>query len=68
MDTTEIPNDFKEFFRSLNKAAVEYLLVGGYAVGIHGYVRPVLAKSASLATLRSTRYVARVGIAAKRNL
>jgi predicted nucleotidyltransferase len=40
MATIEIPNDFKEFFRSLNKAAVEYLLVGGYAVSIHGYVRP----------------------------
>lgn len=40
MATTEIPNDFREFFRLLNKAEVEYLLVGGYAVGIHGYPRP----------------------------
>jgi len=40
MDTTRLPSDFKEFFRSLHKNAVEYLLVGGYAVGIHGYVRP----------------------------
>jgi len=24
----------------LNEAGAEYLLVGGYAVGIHGYVRP----------------------------
>ncbi len=25
--------------RCLNKSAVEYLLIGGYAVGYHGYVR-----------------------------
>ncbi|MEM7513773.1 MAG: hypothetical protein AAF388_22795 [Bacteroidota bacterium] len=31
--------DFKEFIESLNKNEVEYLLVGGYAVVIYGYVR-----------------------------
>jgi hypothetical protein len=30
---------FKEFLKSLNLNGVEYLLVGGYAVGIHGHVR-----------------------------
>jgi hypothetical protein len=31
--------DFKEFVRLLNHHSVEYLLVGGYALGIHGYPR-----------------------------
>ncbi len=31
--------DFKEFVELLNKNEVEYLIVGGYAVGIHGYPR-----------------------------
>ncbi len=35
----ELPQDFKELFRSLNAKSVEYLLIGGYAVIIHGYVR-----------------------------
>ena len=36
---TQLPDDFSAFLRSLNEANVEYLLVGGYAVGYHGYVR-----------------------------
>jgi predicted nucleotidyltransferase len=31
--------DFKEFLRLLNSQGVEYLLVGGYAVGHYGYPR-----------------------------
>jgi hypothetical protein len=31
--------DFKEFVGLLNKHEVEYLVVGGYALGIHGYPR-----------------------------
>lgn len=31
--------DFKEFIKLLNKEKVEYLLVGGYAVILHGHVR-----------------------------
>jgi hypothetical protein len=31
--------DFKDFLRLLNEHEVEYLLVGGYAVALHGYVR-----------------------------
>lgn len=34
-----IPPDFKEFLQLLNDHQVEYLLVGGYAVGYHGYPR-----------------------------
>ena len=34
-----LSQDFKEFVELLNKNEVEYLIVGGYAVGIHGYPR-----------------------------
>lgn len=35
----ELPEDFKEFFRLLRARGVEYLLVGGYAVGYHSQPR-----------------------------
>lgn len=35
----ELAKDFKEFLRSLNANGVKYLLIGGYAVGYHGYPR-----------------------------
>ncbi len=31
--------DFREFLKLLNETGVEYLIVGGYAVVMHGYVR-----------------------------
>ncbi|MFH1937555.1 MAG: hypothetical protein ABIK52_08345, partial [Bacteroidota bacterium] len=31
--------DFREFIGSLNTNDVQYLIVGGYAVGLHGYPR-----------------------------
>ena len=31
--------DFKEFIQSLNDNQVRYLVVGGYAVALHGYPR-----------------------------
>ncbi|MEW6285628.1 MAG: DUF6036 family nucleotidyltransferase [Chloroflexota bacterium] len=31
--------DFKEFIQSLNDNGVRYLVVGGYAVALHGYPR-----------------------------
>jgi hypothetical protein len=34
-----IQEDFEEFLKLLNKKKVEYLVVGGYAVAFHGYVR-----------------------------
>lgn len=34
-----LPPDFREFLKLLNDAEVEYLLIGGYAVGYHGYPR-----------------------------
>ncbi len=32
-------NDFKEFIRLLNKNDVKYLIVGGYALALHGHPR-----------------------------
>ena len=34
-----LPDDFKEFLKLLNAHEVQYLLIGGYAVGYHGYPR-----------------------------
>jgi hypothetical protein len=38
MATPVLPPDFREFLQLLNATGVEYLVVGGYAVGYHGYV------------------------------
>ena len=35
----ELPKDFKELLELLNANSVQYLLIGGYAVGIYGYSR-----------------------------
>ena len=35
----ELPRDFRDFLRLLNAHGVEYLVIGGYAVGYHGYPR-----------------------------
>ncbi|MBT9589064.1 nucleotidyltransferase [bacterium] len=35
----EFPSDFLEFLSLLSGHQVEYLLIGGYAVGFHGYPR-----------------------------
>ena len=35
----KLPPDFKEFLRLLNAKGIRYLLVGGFAVGFHGYAR-----------------------------
>ncbi len=35
----ELPKDFKEFLSLLRVHGVEYLLIGGHAVGYHGYPR-----------------------------
>lgn len=36
---TKLPIDFKELLKLLNANGVRYLLIGGYAVGFHGYPR-----------------------------
>jgi predicted nucleotidyltransferase len=35
----KLPPDFKDFLRLLRTHGVDYLLIGGYAVGYHGYPR-----------------------------
>lgn len=35
----ELPADFKEFLKSLDHHKVKYLLIGGYAVALHGHPR-----------------------------
>jgi hypothetical protein len=39
MDAPLLTDDFKEFLKLFNAHHVEYLVVGGYAVGVHGYPR-----------------------------
>lgn len=39
MATIQLPPDFKEFLQLLNARHVEYLVIGGYAVGYYGYPR-----------------------------
>jgi|SRR6266496_4598967 len=38
--TIRLQVDFKEFLKLLASNRVEYLLIGGYAVGYYGYPRP----------------------------
>jgi hypothetical protein len=35
----ELPLDFKEFLKLLNEKEIRYLLIGGNAIGYHGYPR-----------------------------
>ena len=39
MATIHLPPDFKDFLKLLKENKVRYLLIGGYAVGYHGYPR-----------------------------
>jgi hypothetical protein len=39
MATIQLPPDFREFLKFLDSEKVEYLLVGGYAVGYYGHPR-----------------------------
>jgi len=50
MDTTRLPPDFKEFLKLLNSKKVEYLVIGGYAVGYHGYPRATVDLDVWVAT------------------
>jgi len=42
MDTTQLPPHSKEFLRLLTSHKIEYLLVGGYAVGFYGFPRATI--------------------------
>ena len=50
MATIRLPPDFKEFLRLLEGNEVEYLLIGGYAVGFHGYPRATVDMDIWVAT------------------
>jgi hypothetical protein len=39
MATIPLPPDFLDFLKLLNSHGVEYLVIGGYAVGLHGFPR-----------------------------
>jgi len=39
MERKQLPEDFKDFINCLNSNNVKYLLLGGWAVGIHGHPR-----------------------------
>jgi hypothetical protein len=39
MAQISLSKDFKEFIELLNNNKAEFIVVGGYAVGFHGYVR-----------------------------
>jgi hypothetical protein len=39
MEKLQLPEDFKEFIQCLNSNNVKYLLIGGWAVGLHGHPR-----------------------------
>jgi len=36
---TKFPSHFREFIVELNKYHVEYMLIGGYALGVYGHIR-----------------------------
>ena len=38
-ENMELDKDFKEFIELLNEHKVKYLIIGGYAVNLHGYPR-----------------------------
>ena len=35
----QLPRDFRDFLKLLNSHRIKYLVIGGYAVGYHGYPR-----------------------------
>ncbi len=39
VDTIQLPREFKEFIALLNAEKVDYLLIGGWALAVHGHPR-----------------------------
>ena len=50
MATIQLPTEFKGFLSSLNSKGVEYLVVGGFAVALHGHPRTTAALDIWIAT------------------
>ena len=53
-----IHEDFEEFLKLLNELNVEYVIVGGYAVAFHGYVR--VTKDLDILFRNSTENIFRI--------
>ena len=51
MEKRPLPEDFREFINFLNKNEVQYLLVGGWAVGLYGNPRAIKKSSGRLQDL-----------------
>ena len=39
IDNSKLPQYFKDFVLALNEFNVEYILIGGYALGVYGHIR-----------------------------
>ena len=70
MATIRLPTEFREFLKLLNLEAVEYLLVGGYAVALHGHPRATADLDIWIATTPSNaagvrRALAKFGFSAQ---
>jgi hypothetical protein len=39
----QLPDDFRDFLNILNSRKVKYLIVGGWALGVHGYIRALIS-------------------------
>ena len=50
MASARFPQDFRDFLKLLSDYDVEYLLIGGYAVGYHGFPRTTFDMDVWVAT------------------
>lgn len=50
MENTELSPEFLAFLKCLNDEKVDYLLIGGYAVNLHGYTRATVDMDVWIAT------------------
>jgi predicted nucleotidyltransferase len=53
-----LPEDFRDFIESLNSNKVEYILIGGWAVGLHG--NPRTTKDIDFLVEKSSRNIKRL--------
>jgi hypothetical protein len=58
MEKQTLPEEFKEFLKLLNECDIEYLLIGGYAMGYHGYPRTTADMDIWVATSYKEVYIA----------